>query len=138
MDFLKKYNSEIALPTDKVFGNFFSLLFFVIGIFSIYLEFRFFGAAFILLSFILFAVAQMKPSLLNIFNKIWMGIGYLLSLIINPIVMGFIYFMIFSPVAIISKIFGRDELKLKFTFKNSYWNYTNLDTKNKNYFLRQF
>ena len=58
-------------------------------------------------------ISFLRPKLLTPFNFVWMKLGYILGKIISPIILGLIFYFIVSPVAIISKIFGRDELNLK-------------------------
>lgn len=50
-----------------------------------------------------------------------MSFGYLLSLIIKPIVLGAIFFVIFTPISLVMKIFKRDELQIKKPVSDSYW-----------------
>lgn len=50
-----------------------------------------------------------------------MQIGFLLSVIINPIVLGIIYFLLFTPTAIAMRLLNRDELSLSFGEKDSHW-----------------
>jgi len=50
-----------------------------------------------------------------------MNFGLLLGIIVSPVVLGLIYFLIFTPMSFIMKLFGRDELKLKIKTKKTYW-----------------
>jgi len=50
-----------------------------------------------------------------------MEFGLVLGKIFSPIVLGIIFFGLFTPISILMRIFGRDELRLKFIKKNSYW-----------------
>ena len=50
-----------------------------------------------------------------------MNFGLLLSYIVSPIILGAIFFLIFTPTALITKLVGRDELSLKFSKKGSNW-----------------
>ena len=50
------------------------------------------------------------PTLLGPVNRAWMGLAHLLSKVTTPIFMGVIYFVIFTPVAIGMRIFGRRSL----------------------------
>ena len=54
-------------------------------------------------------------------NFAWYKFGILLGKIVNPLVMGILFYLMISPVAILSRLFGRDELKIKESKKNSYW-----------------
>ena len=60
-------------------------------------------------------------------NKIWFYLGFYLGKIISPLVIGFIFYFLISPLAIILRFFGRDELKLKKNNSNSYWVIVNED-----------
>ena len=66
-------------------------------------------------------VTLAKPSLLLPFNKGWMWIGYLLGRVISPVVLGAIFFFLITPIALIFKISGRDELRLKLSKAQSHW-----------------
>jgi hypothetical protein len=67
-----------------------------------------------------------------------MQIGFFIGKIVNPIVLGFIFFGIFVPIGLLMKIFGRDELNLKFKPRNSYWKLKNTDKNNLSLFNNQF
>ena len=47
--------------------------------------------------------------------------GILLGKIVSPIVLGLIFFVIFTPVSLFLKIIKRDELQLKKNNNKSYW-----------------
>ena len=54
-------------------------------------------------------------------NKLWMKFGIFLAMIVNPIIMGIIFFGIFTPIAILMRLSGRDELRLCFKKKKTHW-----------------
>ena len=93
-------SSEIELPSNKKFGYFFTLIFTSVSIY------------FFINSILSWAI---------LFNKLWMRFGLLLGQIISPLVLGIIFFGIFTPVAFLMRLSGRDELRLKFKNKTSYW-----------------
>jgi hypothetical protein len=70
---------------------------------------------------ILFLVTLFKSDSLLPLNKLWMRFGLLLGLIFSPFVFGIIFFGLFTPIAILMSLSGRDELRLKFARKSSYW-----------------
>lgn len=41
--------------------------------------------------------------------------------IVSPIVLGLIFFTLLTPCAMIGRLFGRDELRLKLPNTESYW-----------------
>ena len=67
-----------------------------------------------------------------------MMLGILLGKIISPIILGLIFFLIFTPVAIVMKIFNRDILRLKISKKETYWIDRKPEGPNKESFKYQF
>ena len=117
---MKTNNKKLKLPSNRIFGFFFSLVFLILSIFfSQRSEIAFF--IFISTSIILFFITILKAEILEPLNKIWMNLGMLIGSIFNPIVMALIFFLIFTPISILMKIFGRDELFLRARNKSSYW-----------------
>ena len=66
-------------------------------------------------------VTLTAPRLLAPFNLAWFKLGLLMGMVVSPIVLGIIFFVILTPVAIVSRLFGRDELRLKRNAMQSYW-----------------
>ena len=61
------------------------------------------------------------PRLLAPFNLAWFKLGLLMGKVVSPIVLGIIFFVLLTPVAVIGRLFGRDELRLKRKAVQSYW-----------------
>jgi hypothetical protein len=66
-------------------------------------------------------VAFAAPKLLSPFSKAWMRLGDLMGKLISPLVLGAIFYMLITPVALVTRLFGRDEMRLKRTKINTYW-----------------
>jgi hypothetical protein len=66
-------------------------------------------------------ISLIKSEALLPFNKLWMRFGLVLSMIVGPVVLGVIFFGLFTPTATLMRLSGRDELRLKFTEKTSHW-----------------
>ena len=112
---------DIQLPPNKKFGIFFSAIFVLIAVYA-YFKFRGEFAILALTTSILFAIAAfLKPQILSPFNRLWISLGLLLGKIVSPIVLALIFFVLISPVSIVTRIFGRDELKIKKRTVESYW-----------------
>ena len=113
--------SEIELPFNRKFGFFFTFVFAVAAAYFYYSAniswaYLFIGAASIFL-----LVTLIKSDALLPLNKLWMRFGFLLGMIVSPIILGIIFFGLFTPIAILMRLSGRDELRLKFSPKMSYW-----------------
>ena len=67
-------------------------------------------------------IAFVRPGLLGPFNKVWLKLGLVLGRIVNPIVLGVIYFAIITPYAIALRLLGKDLLRLRLDpAARSYW-----------------
>ena len=116
-----KVQKKLVLPSDQKFGLFFAFLG-VICFFYFQLNEKFFISYFFLfLSTILILISLTNPKLLNSFNLLWMKVGLFMGKIMSPIILGSIFFILITPISIITKIFKRDELKLKKNKSNSCW-----------------
>lgn len=130
--------SEIQLPSNKKFGITFSIIFLIISIYSFYKINLTFTIIALSISIIFLLLSFLMPKILFPINKGWMYFGYLLGLIISPIVLGFIFFIIFTPVGILRRNVFKDELLLKFNLKKSYWLNKNQVKYDKEWFRNQF
>ncbi len=74
------------------------------------------------LALVFLVVALVRPSLLRVFNRLWTKLGQLMGRIVNPIVMAILFFTVFTPVAYLMRLFGKDPLRLKHdSLAGSYW-----------------
>ena len=132
-----KDKSELKLPSNKKFGFFFSVIFLLISSYYLYLNEIIIALILGFISVLFFFVSLLKAVLLLPFNIIWMKFGILLGKLISPIVLGTIFFFMFTPVAVIMRLVGRDELRLRLNFQDSYW-IKRKSSINKASFKRQF
>tara|TARA_B100001964_G_C14139421_1_gene556665 strand:+ start:101 stop:502 length:402 start_codon:yes stop_codon:yes gene_type:complete len=109
------------LPSNRKFGFFFAAIFLILGSYFFYKDFNKLSVCFLILSILLILITFLKEDLLLPLNKLWLKLGLLLGKIISPIILGFIFFILFSPLGIIMKIFGRDVLRLKKHRRKTYW-----------------
>ena len=112
---------DLKLPSNKKFGLFFSTIFLVLIIYFLYFSLSLYSIIFSALFLITFLITLFFPQLLTPFNKLWTKIGYLIGSFISPLVMGIIYFIFFTPIALVFKLTNRDYLGLKYNAKTSYW-----------------
>ena len=113
--------SQIKLPSNRKFGFFFTFVFAGAATYFYKATNVSWAYIFVVASLIFFFVTLVKDSILLPLNKLWMRFGLLLSMIVSPIVLGIIFFGLFTPIAFVMKLCGRDELRLKFSKKLSHW-----------------
>ena len=123
-----KLKSHHKLPSNKTFGLFFSVIFFLIyG----WLFFRYQNNQvwLVILGVFFLVLGLLNSKLLNYPNLLWMKLGYFLGLIISPLIMGIIFFLVITPINILMKIFQKDIIGLK-KKGDSYWKNRNEKIKN--------
>ena len=111
---------DIKISSNRSFGIIFFVVFLLIAFYPLILgfEIRIWS---ILISLIFLILGLLNSNILTPLNKIWFKFGILLGKIITPIVMGIIFFLIVTPIAIIMRILQKDLLNLKYNKKKSYW-----------------
>ena len=107
--------------SNRVFGFVFAFVFTIIGLAPLYSGE---GVRIWSLSFagVFTITALFFPVLLEPLNILWTRFGFFLHKIINPIVMGILFFGVVTPTGVCMRLFGKDLLKLKFEpGRASYW-----------------
>ena len=106
---------------NRSFGIIFFIVFLAIGLWPFLSagEIRIWS---LIISLIFLTLGLLNSKILTPLNKLWSKFGELLGKIIAPIVMAAIYFLVLTPISFLTKILGKDLLKIKFSNKtNSYW-----------------
>lgn len=113
--------SDIELPSNRKFGFFFSAVFALAAGYFWFKDNTTLLSVFGGLLGATFLTTLVMPGLLLPFNKLWMGIGYVIGRIVSPIVLGIIFFILMTPMGLVQRLFGRDELRLKPQNNTSHW-----------------
>ncbi len=66
-------------------------------------------------------LAVIAPDLLTRFNRFWMSLGYYFGKVFAPIEMAIIFFLMFTPIALVMRLLRRDALLIRKNKVNSYW-----------------
>ena len=130
--------SDISLPSNRSFGLFFTVIFFLFsGYFFFNNSFQL-SQIFVCISVIFLILSILNPKILLPLNYAWMFFGFLMGLVVSPIVLGAIFFLIFTPIGLFMKIIGRDELRVKKLSLQSYWKKRETNKSGSNHFKNQF
>lgn len=70
----------------------------------------------------LLLVAVVAPRLLAPLNRLWFRFGLLLNRVVNPLILGMLFFTTITPIAVIMRLAGKDPLRRRFDGgAKSYW-----------------
>lgn len=66
--------------------------------------------------------ALIYPRLLRRLNWFWLKVGLLLHALVNPVIMGLLFYLIVTPLGLASRWLGNDLLRLRFDRSlDTYW-----------------
>tara|TARA_Y100000590_G_scaffold286390_1_gene322240 strand:+ start:1372 stop:1752 length:381 start_codon:yes stop_codon:yes gene_type:complete len=125
---------KVKIGSNKSFGIVFFIVFLIVALWPILNngDIRIWS---LVLSVIFLVLGILNSKLLNPLNILWFKFGLFLGKIISPIIMGLVFFVVVTPIAILLKIFRKDVLSLKKNSSNTYWKKkSDYDTSMKNQF----
>ncbi len=112
---------EIKGSSDRTFGLVFAALFAVIGLWPLLsgAGVRIWALA---IAGLFLALALVKPGLLSPLNRLWTQFGLLLHKVVNPLVMGLLFYLTVTPIGLLMRLMGKDPLGRRFDRSvESYW-----------------
>lgn len=110
-----------ALPSNRSFGWTFTALFVLAGLYGIW------GggpapAALLAAALATAAVTLTRERWLTPLNRAWMKLGELLGRVVSPVVLGLIFYGVFTPFGLVMRLCGRDAMCRRFDpAARSYW-----------------
>ena len=111
---------DVRPGSDRAFGLVFAAFFAIVGLWPLV------GAGtprwWALAVSVAFAVvAIVRAALLAPLNLLWFRLGLLLHRVVTPLVMGAVFFLAVTPVALLMRALGKDPLRRARTDASSYW-----------------
>jgi predicted membrane metal-binding protein len=105
---------DVKAPSERSFGFTFAAVFALLAAFSYWHR----GGSntfyvTIAVSAVFAVVTLAAPRILRPLNLIWLKFGLLLHKIVNPVIMGILFFGIFTPMGVVMRMFGVDFLHTK-------------------------
>jgi hypothetical protein len=114
-------DGEVKLPSERSFAITFAVVFLLVACAPLIhggaLRLWAVGAGLIFL-----AVAFTKPVILRPLNKLWLKFGLALHRIVNPLVLGAMFILVVTPMALFIRLTGKRMLQQSFEPElPSYW-----------------
>ena len=114
-------HEQVEKSSERALGITFGVVSLVLGLIQLFAGNRWWivclplAVLFFLLAY--FWLAPLRP-----LNSLWHRFGLLLFHVINPLIMGIIFYSTILPTGVLIRMFGKDPLRLKFDSKaKSYW-----------------
>lgn len=113
---------QVEAGSNRAFGLVFAGFFAIVGLWPLVFrgdEPRWWALA-LALAFV--AVALLRPAWLARPNHWWMRFGLLLNRVVSPLVMGLLFYAMFTPFGVVMRLMGKDPLHRRFEAgADSYW-----------------
>ena len=110
---LTRAGRDPELPGERSFG----LLFGAVGAIAAVMAWRAGNpvacVALVVAALAFTALGLLAPTVLAPLNRAWFWLGLVLAKVVNPIVLGAIFFLVVTPYALFLRLVGRDALGLK-------------------------
>ena len=130
--------NDYTSGSDRSFGIAFAVVFGVIALFPLWngenikIWALFIMGLFLISSFI-------YPKIFSPFNRIWFQFSLLLYKIVNPLIMGLIFFGVVTPTGLLMRQFSKNPLDLSFNAaEQSYWKHRTPPSPEPGSMKRQF
>jgi len=107
--------------SNRAFGFVFAAVFVLIALFPLLVSggVRWWSIG-VAAAFLVAALAF--PAVLAPLNRLWTAFGLLLHRVVSPLVLGFMFFLVFTPMGLVRRLFNKDPLHLRFEPElRSYW-----------------
>lgn len=105
---------------NKSFGILFFIVFSLIAIWPV-LDAESVRVWSLTIAIIFLILGIINSKILTPLKRGWIKLGEILGKVVAPIVMGFIYFIIITPIGIFIRLLGKDLLNIKYNKNKSYW-----------------
>ena len=112
---------HVKAGSDRGFGLVFAGFFALVGALSLWRGHT--GWHYTLpLAAVFVVVAYTFPQVLAPLNRLWLKFGLLLYKVMNPLVLGLLFFVTITPIGFLMRLFGKDFLRLQLDRNaKSYW-----------------
>lgn len=111
----------IKSSSDRAFGFVFCAVFAIIGAWPLL------GGGMprwwsLAIAAIFLMLSLIRPMILAPLNRLWFKFGLLLHRLVSPLILGLLFFIAVTPVALIMRVLGKSPLQLQFDHKaDTYW-----------------
>ena len=106
--------------SSKSFGYLFFGLFLILSLWPV-LNDNSINFLFLSISAVFFILTILKAKILDFLNNYWIKLGELLGKVIAPIIMFLVFFVIVTPLSLLTKLLKKDLLNMRFNDSKTYW-----------------
>ena len=106
--------------SSKSFGYLFFGLFLILSLWPV-LNDNSINFLFLSISAVFLILTIFKAKILDFLNNYWIKLGELLGRVVAPIIMFAVFFVIVTPLSLLTKLLKKDLLNMRFNDSKTYW-----------------
>ena len=106
--------------SSKSFGYLFFGLFLILSLWPV-LNDNLVNFLFLSISAVFLILTILKAKILDFLNNYWIKLGELLGRVVAPIIMFLVFFVIVTPLSLLTKLLKKDLLNMRFNDSKTYW-----------------
>ena len=106
--------------SSKSFGYLFFGLFLILSLWPV-LNDNSINFLFLSISAVFLISTILKAKILDFLNNYWIKLGELLVRVVAPIIMFAVFFVIVTPLSLLTKLLKKDLLNMRFNDSKTYW-----------------
>ena len=106
--------------SSKSFGYLFFGLFLILSLWPV-LNDNSVNFLFLSISAVFLILTILKSKILDFLNNYWIKLGELLGRVVAPIIMFAVFFVIVTPLSLLTKLLKKDLLNMRFNDSKTYW-----------------
>ena len=104
----------------KSFGYLFFSLFLILSLWPV-LNDNSVNFLFLSISAVFLFLTILNAKILDFLNNYWIKLGELLGRVVAPIIMFLVFFVIVTPLSLLTKLLKKDLLNMRFNDSKTYW-----------------
>lgn len=115
------HGPPVQRSSDRSFGLLFAAVFGAVGVWPLFDSAppRYWALG---LAVAFAVVACVRPAWLRFANDLWIKLGLVMGRVVNPIVLGLLFYLVITPFGLGARLFGKDLLRLRLDRNaKSYW-----------------
>ena len=106
--------------SSKSFGYLFFSLFLILSLWPV-LNDNSVNFLFLSISAVFLFLTILNAKILDFLNNYWIKLGELLGRVVAPIIMFAVFFVIVTPLSLLTKLLKKDLLNMRFNDSKTYW-----------------
>ena len=106
--------------SSKSFGYLFFSLFLILSLWPV-LNDNSVNFLFLSISAVFLFLTILNAKILDFLNNYWIKLGELLGRVVAPIIMFLVFFVIVTPLSLLTKLLKKDLLNMRFNDSKTYW-----------------